>query len=734
MSVSGYSLSKINALLNAREQEMALQRMKSAQQAQQAADMAKLVGQIPGAASDLYSGVGKAMDEEAQRKLRDAMLMAGPGETADQQIDDEYAKIMSEPYAMANAVPEGESPFKGSPPPTDLVGELETEDYIDGMPSGYQKSLGALTGPSTGAMPPSIGSNMGTRSIGQQGTPVSPAVTTPKFRTVEKTVPSVSTKVAGTVTGGIVPGTTKLLDNSTTPTSPKKVTEEDIQNLMSQTGMSYSDAKLFLEGSDQEFLQGVPNEPVQGSEEYNNLIDAMSGKKKVDTSIPTDGIYSPSVIPSAGTVPVPGFGAMPVPLPQTTPEKNAVPEETTDEPSAVQAQKDTEPPSPAEDPDFVAQKSYLDKIQSYSPPKYAKNEKQIARDIIKQVYQQQPQGNPLLNILTLGQYENKMKESEAIAEKMLIKQIRQERSDIQDKHFQDFERQAKLEAQALRLQQQAIDSKRKAELNQQKIGIKIQKPDDALAKLNDYQETDYYLGDVVGAIRQLDKNNESLPAGAAYTIKLASMFAKASTPAQQKAIGANLNAALNAMGAGAAGGGGISISVGSRTVKEDVLRQAAEQIQRAKMSTTQRDLASKLMLAIQVIGKAREGGRMTDSDLRFYLDNLVAMDNTPRAMLNSINYLRKTNARSHNMWLKSFNNIYGPTMFGNRPDITPDFIDEETMARFDKRPYKVPPELAALLDLGPEATLESTAREGAEALKKLPKTSGGGVFPPGYTP
>lgn len=695
MSISGYSLSKIKALLAAQDAALEIERARAARQAQTAADISKFASQLPGQAYGIYSGIGKAMDEEAQRKLRDAMASAEAGDIAadttgmsaggmtapdDEAINEEYARIMAQPRAMQPLT-------AAEPAASTMVGadEMDMSEYgVKGLP--YFKSFEALTGKSQQAPPE------GAREI-PTGGPVSPEMQFPE-------VDAGGTAEVGTFMPQGVSGPEEdRLKQIMQGNLKKKV---DTSTGAPTSGPTYKGVPI---GG---MAQAVPSSDVKAG------VGAITGPMsaaldKIGPSADDEDILFP-----------------------TAAEKNAVPEETSDEPSAVEATKVLEPPAPTEDPDFVAQKAYLDKIQSYKPPKYVKNEKEIARDIIDQVYKQQPAGNPILNILTFGQYQNKMEQSEKIAEKMLIKEIRKERALVQDKHFKDFERQAKLEAQALRLQQQAIDSKRKADIQQQKIGIKIQKPDDALAKLNDYQETDNYLGDVVEQIAILDRKNESLPAGAAYTIKLAADFAKAATPAQQKSVGANLNAALGAMGVGGSGGGGITISVGSRTIKEDVLRQAAEQMARAKMSPTQRALASKLMLAIQVIGKAREGGRMTDADLRFYLDNLVSMDNSPRALLDSINYLRKTNARSHNMWLKSFNGIYGPAMFGNRQEMEPLFIDEEMMARFDKRPYVLPPELAALLNIGPEATLESVSREGKEALKNLPKGSAAGGTPPGY--
>jgi hypothetical protein len=151
-------------------------------------------------------------------------------------------------------------------------------------------------------------------------------------------------------------------------------------------------------------------------------------------------------------------------------------------------------------------------------------------------------------------------------------------------------------------------------------------------------------------------------------------MAEASTPEQSRTAAAGLNASLISLGANGA------VSLGAKATDKEGLQAAIDAIETAQMSDAQKEFLKKQLIMIQALGKQKEGGRMTDSDLRFYLKSLVISDATqPAALLRSIHDLRAQNARSQREYLGIFGKLYGIDLGGEMLD-EPAF-DEELAAR-----------------------------------------------------
>jgi hypothetical protein len=98
---------------------------------------------------------------------------------------------------------------------------------------------------------------------------------------------------------------------------------------------------------------------------------------------------------------------------------------------------------------------------------------------------------------------------------------------------------------------------------------------------------------------------------------------------------AGARGALGAFGGALQSSTGASYGVGGAYIDPKVATEAIEYFDKLNMAPEQRDFLMKTRQAAQQLGKIRENGRMTDADLRFYLENLLNMD-SPQAFASSL--------------------------------------------------------------------------------------------------
>jgi len=300
-----------------------------------------------------------------------------------------------------------------------------------------------------------------------------------------------------------------------------------------------------------------------------------------------------------------------------------------------------------QDPFEKAQSEFIKKLNSYQPPKYKVPATDAADKIVEDTWKNK-QPNAILNFLSFGQYNNNLENAKRIAKKMVASEINGLRKQEGEAMRKQFIETAKLEAQQLAILQKKINADSKAEL---KVKLKSLNPEKALATLQDYKEVDRAINIFEDTTRNMIASGAKFPGGAKYNKVLADL--KAFTAKPDRAKGATLNASLVAAGAG----GGVNL--GAETVNIDALQEAVQSLQNADMDDASKDFLTQQMLLAQTIGKAKEGGRMTDADLRFYLDNLfVSNANNPSTLLKSINRLKKVNANSQNDWLNIYQTLY----------------------------------------------------------------------------
>jgi hypothetical protein len=386
--------------------------------------------------------------------------------------------------------------------------------------------------------------------------------------------------------------------------------------------------------------------------------------------------------------------------------------------------KEVEEIAKLEDPFLKAQNEFVKKINSYKAPKYKVNVQDAADKIVEDAWNNK-QPNAILNFLSFGQYNNNLENAKRIAKKMVAGEITGLRKQESEDMRKQFIETARLEAQQLAVMQKDLNEKRKMEF---KGSIKTLNPEKALEKLQAYNEVDRAIGMYEDAARNLIASGAKFPGGAKYNKVMADLKAFTAKPDRSK--GAALNASLIAAGAGG------SVNLGGETVNIDALQDAIQSLQNAEMDDSAKEFLTQQMLLAQTIGKAKEGGRMTDADLRFYLDNLfVSNANNASTLLRSVNRLKKVNATSQNVWLNIYNSLYPEQTLPFSTLTGTGFTDEELQAA-DKIGFydTLTAATAAAERARGRESLSSVATQGIETIKGLmpaaPVSPPAGAQPP----
>lgn len=403
-------------------------------------------------------------------------------------------------------------------------------------------------------------------------------------------------------------------------------------------------------------------------------------EKELAGAFATPSTAQPTIVPTglrpteqAGeaveTITVPGNIQIPRPSARTTPETAAAEVLPSVQEEIGPVKKEVEEIAKLEDPFAKAQGEFIKKLNSYQPPKYKVNVQDAADKIVEDTWKNK-QPNAILNFLSFGQYNNNLENAKRLAKKMVASEITGLRKQETEGLRKQFIETAKLEAQQIAMLQKDINEKRKMEF---KGSLKTLNPEKAIAKLQDYNEVDRAIGMYEEAARNLIASGAKFPGGAKYNKVMADLKAFTAKPDRSK--GAALNASLVAAGAGG------SVNLGGESVNIDALQDAIQSLQNAEMADSAKEFLTQQMLLAQTIGKAKEGGRMTDADLRFYLDNLfVSNANKPSTLLRSVNRLKKVNANSQNDWLSIYNSLYPEQQLPFSALAGTGFTDEELQA------------------------------------------------------
>lgn len=361
-------------------------------------------------------------------------------------------------------------------------------------------------------------------------------------------------------------------------------------------------------------------------------------------------------------------------------------------------------------PEVAAAVDQLPAVTGYKPLKFKRNSADLAKEIVDEVEKKLPPENPLTSFLRFGKESGDMSRARRMAQLKAKLMIDETRSKAEVKNKNDYlatlneeklQKQIKfIEAQSTR----AISQASKAQLVvEQKSALPAQQKD--VLQAGDQANVD--LGRVVKLGKKLISKKQGLPIGAIRALAAAGVTA----------MGADISAPTStAIGVGGLGAGvNVSTSGGGKFIDSDKFNEAMKQVDLASLTPEQREFIGKLRLAVQTAGKEREGGRMTDADLRFYLENLIAVDN-PQTALRNINDLVEDNARRYGKNYRSLKETATTGLGAFDPNLEYElFTDEEIDAAFESAPTA----MKALPR--PEKTSDVTRELATKGIKELQK-------------
>ena len=308
--------------------------------------------------------------------------------------------------------------------------------------------------------------------------------------------------------------------------------------------------------------------------------------------------------------------------------------------------------------------------------RFVKSPNELAQEIVDQVYAKKPQGNPLLQFFSGDP--SKMEREKLIAKATVAKQIKDTRKNLLEEDYNRFikERGIDLKQKQLEIAEIAKNAAL-ARANKSEIRLKTNLPSTDRKILFGYKQAQDQLGRTVKYAKNLLEKGEGFPIGKvraaiqAYIDENAGIEGSIST-----GIGAGAGIPV----------GGLNVNINQAKTKQidaDKLNDAFKALDKTNLSTNQRQFLQNLNIAIQNIGKSMEGGKLTDKDLLFYLDNLISSDD-PQSALISLNDLMERNFDEFNALRENLAGSYEISALAGFEPIEPTlFTEEEIESAFE---------------------------------------------------
>lgn len=266
----------------------------------------------------------------------------------------------------------------------------------------------------------------------------------------------------------------------------------------------------------------------------------------------------------------------------------------------------------------------------------------LAEKAVSEIFDNRPPGNPITNMINSlsgngGMTSERDRLLRSIAKKTIKKNITAERTAIADKEQAEFLATAKIELDAATAQNKAFGLT---------VGRK-QIPDSARKELDSQREANSMLNDVRDKAFVIAEKDGQLPFGKDRFISEARIKQAAG------AIGSTSDAIS---------GGFFGLSGGQskgRSVQMDaqLLSDAFQAMDFSDLPTDQQELLSLTKQSVQILGKAREGGKLTDADYVKYLQTLFNSSN-PAGFIRSLDESINRNATRYNNNLTYFQANY----------------------------------------------------------------------------
>lgn len=270
----------------------------------------------------------------------------------------------------------------------------------------------------------------------------------------------------------------------------------------------------------------------------------------------------------------------------------------------------------------------------------------LAEKAVNEIFTKKPAGNPISQMINQLSGRNELtSENErlirSIAKKSIMKNIIAERTAIADKAQSEFLDTAKLELAASTAQGKSLGL----------TTSKKQIPVGAKGELDSQRDANKILNQMRDKAYKIAADTGNLPIGPARFLTQARIEKAAS------AVGSN----ANAISLGLFGLSGGQSSAQALELKDGLLSKAFLKMDFSDLPADQEDLLRLTQQSVQMLGRAREGGKLTDADYLKYLETLFSSA-SPAKYMQSVEEAIVTNADKYNSNLEYFNTNYGDNL------------------------------------------------------------------------
>jgi hypothetical protein len=256
-------------------------------------------------------------------------------------------------------------------------------------------------------------------------------------------------------------------------------------------------------------------------------------------------------------------------------------------------------------------------VNTYKPLKWSTTAEDEAKKQVSDLLKAKD-NNVFSQLFQFGNNTGRTDQVRQMAEKIALKNIREGRNKIEDNHFNKWSKSQDNLINASRAEEDIVLKQAQAQ--------KALMPSASYLRISGDKVKDLQAG--TAAIRQakvvkqsfdklLAKGGDGFPPLAAKNKIIAKIYAA--------------GADTDASSAGGGGGGGVlgvgvnasvSQSGGGKYIDPKVFAESIDKMTDLELSPEQRQFMKNSILLAQATGKQLEGGRMTDADLAFYLNNL----------------------------------------------------------------------------------------------------------------
>ncbi len=297
-------------------------------------------------------------------------------------------------------------------------------------------------------------------------------------------------------------------------------------------------------------------------------------------------------------------------------------------------------------------------ITGYKPLSFAnaKSPQEEAKKIVDQVWKKQPPNNPLTAFFNHGKNTGQMDQARRMAELKAELTIRDTRKQLQAEHESTY-----LNSLAIKQREEQINLIRAQSVlatskSDQTIRLKTNMP----SSITTLMEGSNLAREKVQSLRQ--KSDNLLKTTGKLPIGPLRQYWRAVAAAAGYNIGAtseqNVGATLAAkMGIGGSASTGAKYGRSGRQIDVDAYKKAMEAMDNLDLTDEERAWLQEYDQTVQVVGKAREGGKMTDTDQAKY-EKMLISTGSGRSFVNSLNDLGETQIGSYNRVRDMTNKTY----------------------------------------------------------------------------